>query len=129
MKSMRDRVRRITLELNTLREELINAEHASAEELISDILTPEVMQDFKSSVDAVRHLLWMYIEAAARARNSNDIDIAIQTLRLQRAVEMLKSLRGSSIPGATGGHASFVEHISRLVDNYTQSAKKNPAKS
>ena len=69
MNSIRERMRRITHELNGMREELTTLERSGVRELIEEMLTVEVTRDFKTSVDAVRHLLWVYIEAVAQPKS------------------------------------------------------------
>ena len=127
MKEMRARVRRITEDLNVLLKELSNAQGSNAGELIEEILTVEVMRDFKASVDAMRHLLWVYIEAAARAsEGGRDFNLAVQNLRLQRATEMLKSLREGGVPISTllPEGRTFVEQVEAVMQYYRGDSKR-----
>ncbi len=119
MNSIRERVRRITQELNGMREELASLEHSGVRELIEEMLSVEVTRDFKASVDAVRHLLWVYIEAVAQPREAGAVDYEVQSLRLQRAIEILRSLREGSVPSSVNSHLSFVDHVSAMVDSYS----------
>ena len=131
MKEMRVRVRRITEDLNALLKELSTSQGVNVGELIEEILTVEVMQDFKASVDAMRHLLWVYIEAASRASDgSHDINLAVQSLRLQRATEMLKGLREGGVPISTQypEGRTFVAQVQAVVEYYSNpnSAGRKP---
>jgi hypothetical protein len=119
MNSIRERMRRITHELNGMREELTTLERSGVRELIEEMLTVEVTRDFKTSVDAVRHLLWVYIEAVAQPKEAGAVDYEVQSLRLQRAIEILRSLREGSVPANANGHLSFVDHVSAMVDSYS----------
>jgi hypothetical protein len=127
MNAIRERMRRITHDLNALREELTTLEHSGVRELIEEMLTVEVTQHFKSSVDAVRHLLWIYIEAVAQAKAPGEVDYEVQALRLQRAVEILRSLREGSVPVNLNNHGSFVDHVSALVDRYSSEPARSTA--
>lgn len=118
MNALRETMRRITHDLNTLREELATSSQSGVRELIEEMLTMEVMQDFQSSVDSVRHLIWAYIEAATQAKAPGEVDYEVQSLRLQRAIGILRSLRGGSVPTGVVGHFSFVEQVSALVDRH-----------
>ena len=131
MKEMRVRVRRITEDLNALLRELSTSQGVDVGELIEEILTVEVMQDFKASVDAMRHLLWVYIEAASRASDgSRDINLAVQSLRLQRATEILKGLREGGVPISTQypEGRTFVAQVQAVVEYYSNpnSAGRKP---
>src|SRR5437763_408680 len=131
MKEMRVRVRRITEDLNALLRELSTSQGVNVGELIEEILTVEVMQDFKASVDAMRHLLWVYIEAASRASDgAHDINLAVQSLRLQRATEMLKGLREGGVPISTQypEGRTFVTQVQAVVEYYSNpnSAGRKP---
>ena len=131
MKEMRVRVRRITEDLNALLKELSTSQGVNVGELIEEILTVEVMQDFKASVDAMRHLLWVYIEAASRASEGvHDINLAVQSLRLQRATEMLRGLREGGVPISTQypEGRTFVAQVQAVVEYYSNqsSAGRKP---
>jgi len=120
MKEMRSRVHRITQDLNALLKELavVRGEHAS--ELVEEALTPEIIEGFKSSVDAMRRFLWLYIEAAAR-------NAARQRGRQRpgTALQALRSLRqsGSTLPAGAG--RSFIERVQAIVDKKIHSLPRN----
>ena len=58
MKEMRDRVRRTARDLSTLHTEIAQALQQHSFQKLEEILTPEVTAEFKSAVDAMRHLLY-----------------------------------------------------------------------
>jgi predicted DNA-binding protein len=121
MNEMGSNIARVTEDLNGLLKKLSNAKGSEAADLIEQILTIEVMRDFKLAVDAMRHLLWIYIEAASRA-TSGDINDSIHGLRLQRATEILRSLREGGIPISRQlpEGRSFIEQVEALVNYYSQ---------
>lgn len=49
-----------------------------------------LLNDLHSAVDRVRHLLWPYVEAAAR--RTRGLDEALQTYRMERVTAMLHDL-------------------------------------
>jgi predicted DNA-binding protein len=128
MTEMSSNISRVTEDLNGLLKKLSNAKGEEVAKLIEQVLTLEVMRDFKLAVDAMRHLLWIYIEAASRA-TSGDINDTIHGLRLQRATEILRSLREGGIPISRQlpEGRSFIEQVEALVSYYSQ--QENPARS
>lgn len=121
MNEMGSNITRVTEDLNGLLRKLSNAKGSEAARLIEQVLTLEVMRDFKQAVDAMRHLLWIYIEAASRA-TSGDINDSIHGLRLQRATEILRSLREGGVPISRQfpEGRSFIEQVEALVNYYAQ---------
>lgn len=112
MTDMRNRVRRFTRELNVLLKEMAAVREEHACELVNEVLTEETMSQFKSSVDAMRRLLWLYIDAAAR--NSPH---PRQAAGLKRATEMLRTLHhGSSPSPAKPLPGSFIEKVEAIVE-------------
>lgn len=118
------RIRRITDDLNALEMELewSKIENASAEEqsrLLDEILSMELVGDFKAAVDKMRHLLWCYIESVAR-NGRYSVDYSLQTHRLQRVTEMLQLLRSSGTPelGSLPAAKPFFEQVTAVVETY-----------
>lgn len=121
MTDMSSNISRVTEDLNGLLKKLSNAQGPEAARLVEQALSLEVMRDFKLAVDAMRHLLWIYIEAASRA-TSGDINDTIHGLRLQRATEILRNLRegGMPISREMPEGRSFLEQVDALVTYYSQ---------
>jgi hypothetical protein len=121
MNEMGSNITRVTEDLNGLLRKLSGAKGPEVARLIEQVLTLDVMRDFKQAVDAMRHLLWIYIEAASRA-TSGDINDSIHGLRLQRATEILRSLREGGIPITRQfpEGQSFIEQVEALVSYYSQ---------
>lgn len=127
MNEMGSNITRVTEDLNGLLRRLSSAKGPEVAKLIEQVLTLEVMRDFKQAVDAMRHLLWIYIEAASRA-TSGDINDSIHGLRLQRATEILRSLREGGIPISRQlpEGRSFIEQVEALVSYYSQAETPAP---
>ena len=108
MKEMRSRVHRITQDLDALLKELAVFREEHTSELLEEVLAPEIIREFKSSVDAMRRILWLYSEAASRH--------AARQRRPGAPLQALRSLRqnGSTPPAGTG--RSFIERVQAIVD-------------
>src|SRR5512133_2445502 len=107
MNNLRATVQRITEDLNVLMRQLSAADDAHAREFVEQMLATELLADFKGSVDAMRHLIWIYVEAVS---NSNGSDI-VQSARLRRAVDMLRALHAEQIPERLERPETFFERV------------------
>lgn len=95
--SIRKRIAHITREIGALQAELDRASFASSEQgerhrLIEKYLTPDMLADLKAAVENLRLFVWKYLEAAAQKCSSPDVDLNLQSYRIQRATELLRSL-------------------------------------
>src|SRR5437879_154906 len=118
MSELTTRIRRITEDLQAVQQQLSSAARpeASASELdavMQEMVNIELISQFKTSVDHMRHLLWSYIEASSSKGRLNVSD-TLQSVRMQRVTEMLRilqptvdSTKGTSSPEAK----SFFEVI------------------
>jgi len=81
---------------------------------VEEILTFEIMENFKSSVDAMRQLLWRYVESTFGASGSR---MEMREPRLRRAAQILVSLSqpGAPTPFPAPAKLSFFEHIEFIV--------------
>lgn len=111
MKEIRSRVCRITQDLNVLLPELAAVREQDARELVEEVLTPEIIKALKSSVDAMRRLLWFYIEAASRQTNPRQHNLA-----LEGVVDALRSMRESGTVSSTSASGSFIEKVEAIVE-------------
>ena len=114
MENIRATVQRITDDLNVLMRQLSATDDAHAREFVEQMLTSEILADFKSSVDAMRHLMWIYVEAVAKNGGTG----AMQSQRLRRAVDMLRALHTGPIPEHLSGPETFFEHVQSVMDGY-----------
>lgn len=111
---------RVAQDLNDLLTKLTDSPGSNAANLIEQTLTLDVMGNFKLAVDAMRHLLWIYVEAASRA-TSGDLDHSIHGQRLRRATEVLRGLREDGVPirRQLAEGSSFVEQVEALLTYYS----------
>ena len=108
------RIQRLTHEINELMRDLSASDDASARELAKDVLGTNTAKEFKVSVDAMRHLIWLFIEASACFVHDARPSI-IESERLKRAADLLKSLHGKTVPAHLESPDSFMERVHRIV--------------
>ena len=108
------RIQRLTEEINELMRDLSAHDDAQAKELAKDILGSNSAKDFKVSVDAMRHLIWLFIEASACFVHDARPSI-IDSERLKRAADLLKALHGDSVPAHLESPDSFMDRVHRIV--------------
>jgi len=87
----------MTEDLRAIQEELDWAstrETTRAEngKLLDELLNTEIVIELKAALDHLRGFLWSYIQAAS-GKSGSDVNDALQSLRMQRATEMLRVLR------------------------------------
>jgi hypothetical protein len=114
MENIRATVQRITDDLNVLMRQLSATDDAHAREFVEQMVNSEILADFKGSVDAMRHLMWIYVEAVAKNGGTG----AMQSQRLRRAVDMLRALHTGPIPEHLSGPETFFEHVQSVMDGY-----------
>lgn len=120
--SMEERIRRVTNDLRALEEEMtrIAKQGVSSPEgaaLVDELLTEDLVHEFKSSVDHMRLFLWSYIEAVSEGRG-NEVQDALLAYRMRRVTEMLRVLEEplrAGLPRPTQEATSFIEEISRIA--------------
>ncbi len=92
-----ERIQRVTEDLRTIQAELsgLSTEAHLLEEkhlLVEKLLRPDMLADLKTAVDNLRRFLWDYLDLAAGESGKKGADYALQSYRLQRVTEMLRSL-------------------------------------
>ena len=91
------RIRRVTEDLRAIQEELnraasLDPERPERSRLLNELVTLELLADFRSAIDHLRTFLWAYVEAATR-KSGGSVDSALLAVRIQRATELLRMLR------------------------------------
>ncbi len=124
-------IERVTKDLRAIQEELGSAALSSTpdqqrQQVMDELLNLELVQDFKTAVDHMRHLLWSYVESQA-SRSPQEFANAIQAVRMQRVTEMLRVLKPSveeaNISGMPGAQSFFDEIqaiANQTVDRHNQ---------
>ena len=127
------RIQRVTEDLKAIQEqlgaaqgEISDPEHAR---ILDELLNLELLDEFKAAVDHMRHFLWSYIEAHAQ-QTGKDLHCLMETLRLQRATEMLRVLNQKEVPGsAQTGNTTFFDMIQKIADATVERHGASDAKS
>src|SRR5437879_12070955 len=111
MSELTTRIRRITEDLRAFQEQLSSAARPDApsserDAVMQEMINLEMINEFKTSVDHMRHLLWSYIEASS-SKGRLTVTDTLQSVRMQRVTEMLRilqptvdSAKGTSSPEA-----------------------------
>jgi hypothetical protein len=94
--------------------QLSATDDAHARQFVEQMQTSEILADFQSSVDAMRHLMWIYVEAVAKNGGTG----TMQSHRLRQAVDMLRALHSGPIPEHLSGPETFFEHVQSVMDAY-----------
>lgn len=128
MKETMLRIQRVTDDLKAVETELnqLLASRSGDRDMtgVLDSFDLETVKGLKAAVDNMRQLLWSYIEAMTGDHTSDPL-LAIHTLRLERATEMLRVLEApleSEEWAETPQGASFISEVGRIasltVDRY-----------
>lgn len=114
-------MRRVIEDLRAIQAQLEVAVRADApdgerDRLVRELAGSDMLHEFKSAVDHMRHLLWSYI---ASARKDENIQRTLERVRMKRVTEMLQILepdiaekRMDDAPEAD----SFFEAISKIAN-------------
>jgi hypothetical protein len=124
MSELTTRIRRITEDLHAVQEKLSSAARSDApaserDAVMQEMINVELINEFKTSVDHMRHLLWSYIEASS-SKGRLTVTDTLQSVRMQRVTEMLRILQPTvdSAKGAFSPEAkSFFEVINTIANS------------
>ncbi len=118
MRDLQARLTRLVFELTQVEYELKQAARENGGQPI-EICNEEVLNEAKSAVDRIRHLLWPYVEAAAK--RAAGLDQVLQKYRMERITTMLQDLtdRVAEEPrlAATPEAQSFFSSIQEIATN------------
>lgn len=114
MHPLRLRAAHIAVELRELQTQLATADH-TPEQVVQDQSTLELIRELKSAVDAMRQILWKYIDTSV-AGCPKQADAAL----LNSATAMLRSLNAQNVHSSEAD-ASFIETVSAVVEKYSHS--------
>ena len=125
------RVRRTLEDLAVIRQTLLTDSEPAADAAgtASQTLDLELASELKSVVDALRRLLWAYIQALS-SKSGRPPDEVLNWYKVELAVEMLRSVRkrGATTPDVSFEPAySFDELVSDAMAVTSLHTKKDPA--
>jgi hypothetical protein len=121
------RIQRATEELNQLQAELGRRvmdfeKYTDQTTFLEEPGSLELLSALKATVDEMRRFLWFYIDRMAKQTGA-DANLAIQSYRIRRATEMLRTLTDQSsatrLQNLPGGQ-SFLEQVTAMVENCLQ---------
>jgi hypothetical protein len=117
------RVRHTLDDLAAIRESLlaVSDQAIASSDIQGQVLDLELAGELKSVVDALRLLLWAYIQALS-AKSGRAPEEVLSWYKMELAVEMLRSASGR--PGATKGGA--IADFERMVNQTLSAAAKAP---
>src|SRR4051794_24002645 len=125
MSDLTTRIRRITEDLKAVQQQPSSAARPDApaserDGVMQQMIDVEMINEFKTSVDHMRHLLWSYIEASA-SKGSLTVSDTLQTVRMQRVTEMLKILQ-PTVDGAKGSSSPEAKSFFDVINTIANSA-------
>ena len=135
MSDLTRRIRRVTDDLHAVQDVLNAAARPDApaserDAVMEELINMRVLDEFKASVDNMRHLLWSYIEAS-NAKNTHGVSHTLQQVRMQRVTEMLRILQPNveeSKVAVSPESKSFFEVIQKIANSAVESHSAVQAK-
>jgi hypothetical protein len=125
MPELSTRIRRITQDLHAVQEQLSSAARPDApaslrDSVMEEMVNAEMISEFKTAVDHMRHLLWSYIEAAS-SKGQLDVSDTLQNVRMQRVTEMLRILQ-PTVDGAKKTPSAEAKSFFEVINTIANSA-------
>ena len=135
MSDLTRRIRRVTDDLHAVQDVLNAAARPDApvserDAVMEELINMHILDEFKASVDNMRHLLWSYIEAS-NAKNVHGVSHTLQQVRMQRVTEMLRILQPNveeSKMAASPESKSFFEVIQKIANSAVDRHSAAPVK-
>jgi hypothetical protein len=122
------RVRKTLDDLASIRQSLLavsasNSAGASPDDS-TQVLDLELAGELKSVVDALRLLLWAYIQALS-TKSGRAPEEVLSWYKMELAVEMLRSVRGCpvAVPARSGSIADFERMVNQTLSATAATAK------
>lgn len=130
MQDLQARLTRLCFDLAQLEYELKQVARQNDGQPV-EICNEEVLNEAKSAVDRIRHLLWPYVEAAAK--RAAGLDEAIQKYRMERITTMLHELtdrvaepRLAAMPEAQSFFSNIQEIATHAVEKHLERIERAP---
>lgn len=114
-----NRIARINAELIELQNDLQKVldkgpQDSAAQFELHAFADPQMLAEFKITVDQMRHLLWCYVEFAAQDRSAT----VAHTQRLRLVTELLRVLRAGVPKDAPLPETTFIDQVHGVVQRY-----------
>jgi 3-methyladenine DNA glycosylase Tag len=126
MRDLSHQIDRLTGELRSLRLQLEwssfrHSSHKEQERILHTLLNAGLVEHLRTVIDQFSHFLWCYVESAA-ANSGPDVDLALQSKRLEKVTDMLRLLRHSS--ARTPDQLEFFARVTGTVDRHLEQREK-----
>ena len=130
MKDLQARLRRLCADIALLEEDLKTAAQGDGTQPLA-LCDEQVLSQAKGAVDRLRHLLWPYVEAAAK--RAAGVDEVLQRYRMERVTTMLQELtdrvaepRLAAMPGAQSFFSSIQQIATTAVEKHLERLTRQP---
>ena len=130
MQDLQARLTRLCFDLAQLEYELKKVAQQNDGQPV-EICNEQVLDEAKSAVDRIRHLLWPYVEAAAK--RAAGLDEALQKYRMERITTMLQELtdrvsepRLAAMPEARSFFSNIQEIATNAVEKHLDRVNRSP---
>jgi hypothetical protein len=121
------RVRRTLQDLAVIRKSLLAISEQPGNDAVASRLSldMELASELKSVVDALRQLLWAYMQALSAQSGRTPMEV-LSWYKMEIAVELLRSLRNSDVAQATplSDFEKMVNHTLMVTAQYTNSERR-----
>lgn len=94
--------------------------------VLNELLNAGLIEDLRTTVDHLSRFLWSYVESAAQAASSPEMDYETQSKHLEKITEMLRVLHRPAAPAEDP--LAFVERLTQSVDRHLETAFQNTGK-
>jgi hypothetical protein len=122
------RVRKTLDDLASIRQSLlaISDQNGAGPENSAQVLDLELAGELKSVVDALRLLLWAYVQALS-TKSGRAPEEVLSWYKMELAVEMLRSVRGRpvAVPARSGSIADFERMVNQTLSATAATAKNS----
>ncbi len=117
-------IRRVTEDLHHIQSTLVEAARPDSagefrEQVMQELVDVNIVDELKSAVDHMRHLLWSYIEASSDP--DTNVSQSLQKIRMQRVTEMLRVLQ-PSVEERSVAQTQVAESFFQLIHEIANSA-------
>ena len=119
-------IRRMTEDLRALQDAMQEAKDQQRcgvhEHLLEQIISTQLVDEFKGALDQMRYFLWCYIEDFATRHCNGGLDAGMASNRLQLVSEMLRNLsqRAAPVSSTPPETMSFFERVDSMVSERLQ---------
>ena len=93
-----------------------DSDPAQRKQILEQLAGSSCLEELKTAVDNMRHLLWSYVEA--QSGHKSDVAQALQTVRIKRVTEMLRTLQPDVVQARIAPSAeaeTFLDMVTQIA--------------